>query len=221
VTTTRRTRRASRLEFVRARSWGGDPAKTEQLRARFRILGPHEPLPSDASIVTRNACGTKTNERADLAYILESPWPDPDSPWGFVTGCPDLSTLLGLGGKGQNLDLKEFLRDEMPRRFPDPYPHREDLPNEEEVLRRSKTRSRTLHRWGGGPRVGRVREVSAGRGPVLLPTVPGGDCAGGGVYVSGRRILGSAKVEPRAKGRSGRSRDEETKEEESWERANE
>jgi predicted RNA-binding Zn-ribbon protein involved in translation (DUF1610 family) len=116
---------------------GGDPAKIAELRARYRIIGPHEPIPPDAGLATRNACGTKTNERADLAYILESRWPDPDSPWGFVTGCPDLSTLLGLGGKGQNLELKEFIRDEMLRRFPDRYPHREDLPNEEEVLRRN------------------------------------------------------------------------------------
>lgn len=116
---------------------GGDPAKIELLRARYRIIGPHELIPTDASLTTRNACGTKTNERADLAFILEGRWPSPDSPWGFVTSCPDLSTLLGLGGKGQNLGLKEFIRDEMLRRFPDRYPHREDLPNEEEVLSRN------------------------------------------------------------------------------------
>ena len=116
---------------------GGDPAKIAELRARFRVIGPHEPIPHDAGLATKNACGTKTNERADLAYILESRWPDPDSPWGTVTGCPDLSTLLGLGGKGQNLDLKEFIRDEMLRRFSDRYPHREDLPTEDDVLRRN------------------------------------------------------------------------------------
>jgi len=115
---------------------GGDPAKIAQLRARYRIIGPHEPIPSDASLTVRNSCGTKTNERGDVAFLLESRWPNPDSPWGCVTGCPDLSTLLGLGGKGQNLDLKEFIRDEMLRRFPDRYPHPEDLPTEDEVLRR-------------------------------------------------------------------------------------
>jgi predicted RNA-binding Zn-ribbon protein involved in translation (DUF1610 family) len=115
---------------------GGDPAKIAELRARYRIIGPHEPIPPDASLTTKNACGTKTNERGDSAYILESRWPKPDSPWGFVTSCPDLSTLLGLGGKGQNLDLKEFIRDEMLRRLPDRYPHREDLPTEEDVLQR-------------------------------------------------------------------------------------
>jgi hypothetical protein len=114
----------------------GDPERIAELRARYRIIGPHEPIPLDAGLATKNACGTKTNERADLAFILESRWPNPDSPWGTVTGCPDLSTLLGLGGKGQNLDLKEFIRDEMLRRFPDRYPHREDLPNEDEVLQR-------------------------------------------------------------------------------------
>lgn len=128
-------------EFIKARvrgrhELGGDPAKIEELRTRYRIIGPHEPVPSDSSLTTRNSCGTKTNERADAAYILESRWPKPDSPWGFVTSCPDLSTLLGLGGKGQNLDLKEFIRDEMLCRFPDRYPHREDLPNQDEVLRR-------------------------------------------------------------------------------------
>jgi hypothetical protein len=116
---------------------GGDPERIAKLRERYRIIGPHEPIPPDAGLATKNACGTKTNEQADLAYILESRWPNPDSPWGFVTACPDLSTLLGLGGKGQNLDLKEFIRDEMLRRFPDRYPHREDLPNEGEVLRRN------------------------------------------------------------------------------------
>ena len=116
---------------------GGDPEKIEELRKRYRIIGPHEPIPPDASLTVRNSCGTKTNERADLAYILESRWPNPDSPWEFVTGCPDLSTLLGLGGKGQNLDLKEFIRDEMLRRFPDRYPRREDLPTVDEVLRRN------------------------------------------------------------------------------------
>ena len=115
---------------------GGDPAKMAELRARYRIIGPHEPIPTDASLTTRNACGTKTNERADLAYILESRWPNRDSPWEFVMGCPDLSTFLGLGGKGQNLDLKEFVRDEMLRRFPDRYPHRDDLPTEGEVSQR-------------------------------------------------------------------------------------
>jgi hypothetical protein len=115
---------------------GGDPAKIAELRSRYRIIGPHEPIPAEASLPTRNACGTKTNERADLAYILESRWPNLDSPWEFVTGCPDLSTLLGLGGKGQNLDLKEFVRDEMLRRIPDRYPHRDDLPTEDEVLQR-------------------------------------------------------------------------------------
>lgn len=115
---------------------GGDPEKIAELRMRYRIIGPHDPIPPDASLATRNSCGTKTNERADSAYILESRWPNPDSPWGFLTSCPDLSTLLGLGGKGQNLELKEFIRDEMLRRFPDRYPHREDLPNEDEILRR-------------------------------------------------------------------------------------
>ncbi len=115
---------------------GGDPAKILELRARYRIIGPHEPIPPDAGLATKNACGTKTNERADLAYVLESRWPNRDGPWETVTGCPDLSTLLGLGGKGQNLALKEFVRDEMLRRFPDRYPHREDLPTEDEVLRR-------------------------------------------------------------------------------------
>lgn len=114
----------------------GDPSKIADLRARYRIIGPHEPIPLDAGLATKNACGTKTNERSDLAFILESRWPNADSPWGMVTGCPDLSTLLGLGGKGQNLELKEFLRDEMLRRFPDRYPHPEDLPNEDEVLQR-------------------------------------------------------------------------------------
>ncbi len=114
----------------------GDPERIEELRARFRIIGPHEPIPPDASLTVRSSCGRKTNERADLAYILESRWPRPDSPWGFVTGCPDLSTLLGLGGRGQNRDLKEFIRDEMLRRFPDRYPYREDLPTVDEVLRR-------------------------------------------------------------------------------------
>ena len=122
---------------VRARQiLGGDPMKTAELRARYRIIGPHDPIPTDASLTTRNARGTKTNERADLAYILESRWPNPDSPWEFVTGCLDLSTLLGLGGKGQNLDLKEFVRDELLRRFPDRYPHRDDVPTEDEVLQR-------------------------------------------------------------------------------------
>jgi predicted RNA-binding Zn-ribbon protein involved in translation (DUF1610 family) len=116
---------------------GGDPERIAKLRERFRIIGPGEPIPPDTSLTTQNACGNQTNNRADMAFILESRWPQPDSPWGFVTGCPDLSTLLGLGGKGQNLDLKEFIRDEMLRRFPDRYPHREDLPNEEEVLRRN------------------------------------------------------------------------------------
>lgn len=115
---------------------GGDPEKIAELRARYRIIGPHEPIPPDAGLATKNSCGTKTNERGDVAFILESRWPNPDSPWGFVTGCPDLSTLLGLGGKGQNLDLKQFIRDEMLRRFPDRYPHREDLPNEDEILQR-------------------------------------------------------------------------------------
>jgi hypothetical protein len=120
----------------RRQELGGDPEKIAELRKRYRIIGPHEPIPPDAGLATKNACGTKTNERADLAYILESRWPNPDSAWGTVTGCPDLSTLLGLGGKGQNLDLKEFIRDEMLRRFPDRYPRREDLPTEDEVLRR-------------------------------------------------------------------------------------
>lgn len=114
----------------------GDPERIAELRTRYRIIGPHEPIPPDAGLATKNACGTKTNERADLAYILESRWPKHDSPWGTVTGCPDLSTLLGLGGKGNNLEIKEVVRDEMLRRFPDRYPHRVDLPTEDEVLRR-------------------------------------------------------------------------------------
>lgn len=123
---------------VRARQiLKGDPERLAALRARYRIIGPHEPIPPDAGLATKNACGTETNERADLAFILEARYPLPDGPWGTVTGCPDLSTLLGLGGKGQNLDLKEFIRDEMLRRFPDRYPHREDLPNEDEVLQRN------------------------------------------------------------------------------------
>jgi len=115
----------------------GDPQRTEELRARFRIIGPGEAIPPDASLTTRNSCGTKTNGRSDLAFILEARYPAPDGLWGCVTGCPDLSTLLGLGGKGENLDLKEFIRDEMLRRFPERYPHREDLPTEDEVLRRN------------------------------------------------------------------------------------
>lgn len=115
---------------------GGDPAKIAELRARYRIIGPHEPIPTDASLAVRNSCGTKTNERADLAFVLETRYPPPDGPWEFVTGCPDLSTLLGLGGRGQNLELKEFIRDEIFRRFSDRYPRREDLPTEDDVLAR-------------------------------------------------------------------------------------
>ncbi len=115
---------------------GGDPERIAELRGRFRIIGPGERIPPDASLTTRNSCGTLTNGRADIAFILEARYPAPDGPWGFVTGCPDLSTLLALGGKGENLALKEFVRDEMVRRFPDRYPDIEDLPTEDEVLRR-------------------------------------------------------------------------------------
>ena len=115
---------------------GGDPERSAELGARFRIIGPGEAVPPDASLATRNACGIKVNGRTDLAYILEARYPSADGPWGYVTGCPDLSTLLGVGGKGANQDLKEFVRDEMVRRFPERYPHREDLPTEDEVLRR-------------------------------------------------------------------------------------
>jgi predicted RNA-binding Zn-ribbon protein involved in translation (DUF1610 family) len=123
---------------VRARQeLGGDPEKIAELRKRYRIIGPGERIPSDASLSLRNSCGTGTNTRADLAYRLEARHPPPDGPWDYVTACPDISTLLGLGGKGKNLDLKEFIRDEMLRRFPERYPHREDLPTEDEVLRRN------------------------------------------------------------------------------------
>jgi hypothetical protein len=115
----------------------GNPEKLERLRRRFRIIGPGEQIPENASLTTRNSCGTKANTRADTAYILEGRYPIPDRPWGWLTACPDLSTLLGLGGKGQNLDVKEFIRDEMLRRFPERYPRPEDLPKEEEILRRN------------------------------------------------------------------------------------
>gem|GEM_PF-5706871 len=114
----------------------GDPRRIAELRARFRIIGPGEAIPPDASLTVRNSCGTTSNGRSDLSYIVEARYPPLDGPWECVAGCPDLSTLLGLGGKGQNLDLKEFIRDEMLRRFPERYPHRDDLPTEEDVLRR-------------------------------------------------------------------------------------
>ena len=83
----------------------GEPAKFPELRARFRIIRSHEPTHTDESLATRNARGIKTNERTDLACILECRLSKPDSPWKFERGSPDLSKLPGLGGKSQNLDL--------------------------------------------------------------------------------------------------------------------
>ena len=114
----------------------GDPARIAELSARFRVIGPGEPIPSDASLTTRNSCGTKTNTRGDTEYVLEGRHPAPDGPWGFISAAPDLSTLLGFGGKGQNLDIKGFIRAEMRRRLPERYPHFSDLPSEDEVLQR-------------------------------------------------------------------------------------
>lgn len=114
----------------------GDPQRMAELSARFRVIGPGEAIPSDASLTTRNSCGTKTNTRGDTEYILEGRYPTPHGPWGFITAAPDLSTLLGLGGKRENQDLKEFVRDEMLRRFPERYPHRDTLPTEDDILLR-------------------------------------------------------------------------------------
>jgi hypothetical protein len=114
----------------------GDPQRMAELQARFRIVGPGEAIPPDASLTTRNACPTNTNTRGDTEYILEGRYPAPDGPWGFITAAPDLSTLLGLGGKRENPDLKEFIRDEMLRRFPERYPHRDTLPTEDDILLR-------------------------------------------------------------------------------------
>jgi hypothetical protein len=116
---------------------GGDPEKLEALRKRFRIVGPGDLIPLDASQTTRNSCGTKTNTRGDAAFVMEAKRPLSTSPWEYAASCPDLSTMLGLWGKGQGLEEKEFIRDEMLRRFPERFPHPEDLPTEDEVLRRN------------------------------------------------------------------------------------
>jgi hypothetical protein len=114
----------------------GDPERLATLRERFRIIGPRDRIPSDASIGTQNSCGRDRNERPDLAFILESRRHPPDGPWDCIAGFPDLSTFLTLGGKGQNRALKEFIRFEMLDRYADRYLSMDALPTESEVLRR-------------------------------------------------------------------------------------
>jgi hypothetical protein len=127
-------------ESIKAKAFGKglnglDLRRQDELARRFRVFGPGDPFPPDADEVTRRSYGRQVNTSA--MWIVETRWPAPDGPWGCVTAAPDLSTLLGLGGKGENLALKEFLRGEMLRRFPGRYRHVDDLPTEEQILRRN------------------------------------------------------------------------------------
>ncbi len=132
---------ARNREMLKARSrarqaLGGDPERLQKLRAQFRVIAPGETIPDDAGPTTRNSF-LRAGRNVSREYVLECRWPSPNGPWDYLAAAPDLSTLLGFGGKGQNRALKEFIRDEMLRRFPDRYPGREDLPTEDELLRRN------------------------------------------------------------------------------------
>ncbi len=132
---------AAHREMLKARTrarqaLGGDPRRLQELRAQFRVIGPRATIPDDAGPATRSSF-VRAGLNVSHEYVLEGRWPLPDGPWDCITATPDLSTLLGLGGKGQNRDLKEFIRDEMLRLFPHRYSHRSDLPTEDEVLRRN------------------------------------------------------------------------------------
>lgn len=125
-----------------------EPEKLARLRTVLRTIAPGEPIPADASLATKNGFGTKTNR--SLEWILEGRR-DPNGEWEFASAAPDLSTFLGLGGKGKARDLKTFVRDELLRRYPDQYPIARNshlsrgeayaralklLPTEEEAARR-------------------------------------------------------------------------------------
>jgi hypothetical protein len=110
-----------------------DPGKSEDLRNRYRVLIPSEPLPDAIGQTTRNSFGRRA-VRVD--YIVEGRDGLPDGQWEFITAAPDLSTVLGLGGRGYNRDLKEFIRIELLRLFPGRYRSRADLPTEEDAYSR-------------------------------------------------------------------------------------
>jgi DNA-directed RNA polymerase subunit RPC12/RpoP len=97
-------------------------------------------VPADAGPGTRQSLGIQTNR--SLSFAIEGRYPQPDGPWNCVSITPDLSTLLGLGGRGYNSELKEFVREELLRRYPLRYPTRDSLPTEEAMNSRPSTDSR-------------------------------------------------------------------------------
>jgi hypothetical protein len=134
-----RTYYRTHQEAIKAKTFGLaanglDVRRQEELIRRYRVIGPGDPIPSQADEVTRTSYGSEVN--SSTMWVLEARYPPPDGPWGCVTAAPDLTTLLSLGGKGENRALKGFLRGEMLRRFPERYCHVDDLPTESEILRR-------------------------------------------------------------------------------------